>query len=96
MPIHPDARRYYGHHWRTVVRPSVLARSGGVCERCGRCPRRLEIAHLDQDPSNFDLANLASLCHPCHARHDYKAWAEKARTTRARRKDRARPLLGEL
>jgi len=96
MPIHPELRHYYGHRWRTVVRPQVLLRSGGVCERCGRCPRRLEIAHLDQDPSNYADENLASLCSGCHHRFDYKAWAEKARTTRARRKDRARPLLGEL
>lgn len=31
---------------------------------------RLTVAHLDQNPSNNDLANLAALCAPCHLRHD--------------------------
>ena len=49
MPHSPDKRRYFGHRWRTVTRPRILARAGGVfdeatgdyigsarCERCGR------------------------------------------------------------
>lgn len=30
----------------------------------------LTTAHLDQDPSNNDPANLKALCAPCHLRHD--------------------------
>jgi len=96
MPIAPEFRCHYGHRWRTVTRPIILKRCGGVCERCGRCPRRLEIAHLDQDPSHDDEDNLAGLCYSCHRRHDYPSWARKARETRARRKDLGRPLLGGL
>jgi hypothetical protein len=30
----------------------------------------LTAAHLDQNPSNNDPANLRALCAPCHLRHD--------------------------
>ena len=41
-----EIRIHYGHHWRTVTRPAILRRAGGVfqegrylggarCERCG-------------------------------------------------------------
>ena len=93
MPIAPQFRRYYGHRWRTVVRPRILERAGGVCEACGRCPRRLEVAHLDQHPPHDDDDNLAAYCITCHRRHDYASWKQKSRDTRGRRKDLARPLL---
>jgi len=96
MPIAPHFKRFYGHRWRTVVRPRILQRAGGVCERCGRCPERLEVAHLDQNPPNDADENLAALCARCHRRTDYVVWARKARETRARRKDRGRPLLETL
>lgn len=35
----------------------------------------LTIAHLDQDRTNNDPANLAALCQRCHLRHD--AWWRK-------------------
>jgi 5-methylcytosine-specific restriction endonuclease McrA len=96
MPIAKEYKRYYGHRWRTIVRPKILQRAGGLCERCGRCPQRLEVAHLDQHPPNDAPENLAALCAGCHRRADYATWARKASETRRRRKDRARPLLREL
>lgn len=30
----------------------------------------LTVAHLNQDPSDNDPANLRALCAPCHLRHD--------------------------
>jgi len=30
----------------------------------------LSVAHLDQNPANNDLSNLACLCQQCHNRHD--------------------------
>jgi len=36
----------------------------------------LTIAHLDQDRTNNDPANLAALCQRCHLRHD--AWYRSA------------------
>jgi CubicO group peptidase (beta-lactamase class C family) len=34
MPIKKELRHFYGKHWRTVVRPRILARAGNRCERC--------------------------------------------------------------
>ena len=96
MPIAPEHKPLYGHKWRTVTRPRVLQRCGGRCERCRVTPPRIEVAHLDQNPHNDADENLAALCHRCHKRHDYAAWADKARQTRLARKDRGRPLLGGL
>jgi len=97
MPIAPQYKHLYGHRWRTVTRPRVLERCGGRCERerCHIIPiGGLDVAHLDQNPRNDDLENLAAVCSACHHAIDYVDWARKARETRQRRKDRGRPLLG--
>ena len=101
MPIAPEFRHLYGYAWRTKIRPRVVARCKGpfgrtYCEWCRRATSRIEVAHLDGDPRNRDDENLAGLCSTCHKRHDYPIWAAKARQTRRARKDRGRPLLGEL
>ncbi len=96
MPIAPEHKPLYGHKWRTVTRPRVLARCGGRCERCRVTPPRIEVAHLDQNPHNDADENLAAVCSRCHHAIDYKVWAAKARATRLARKDRGRPLLGGL
>lgn len=93
MPVSPANRKYYGYRWRTKIRPRIVDRAGGCCERCKRCPRRLEVAHLDRNPANGDDENLAALCPACHRRWDYAAWARTCHETRAARKDAARPLL---
>jgi 5-methylcytosine-specific restriction endonuclease McrA len=95
MPIAPELKHLYGHHWRTVIRPRILKRCGGRCERCGRVPDRIEVAHLDGDATNRTDENLAGLCSTCHKRHDYPQWAAKALETRRARKDRCRPLLSQ-
>lgn len=38
MPIPRELRKFYGHRWRTVTRPRILARAGNACERCARRP----------------------------------------------------------
>lgn len=96
MPISPELKPLYGHTWRTVDRPKVLERCKGRCERCGRRPRRIEVAHLDGDARNREEDNLAGLCATCHKRHDYPRWAAKALETRRARKDAGRPLLENL
>ena len=96
MPIAPEYLHMYGHRWRTVIRPAVLQRCQGRCERCQRRVERIEVAHLDQDPYNIAESNLAGLCKACHARHDYVQWARKCLETRRARKDAGRPLLGDL
>lgn len=44
----------------------------------------LTIAHLDQDPGNNELSNLAALCTLCHLKHDrpYIAFNTYARRER--------------
>ena len=95
MPVRPELRHFYGYHWRHVVRPRILARAHGKCERCGRgdLEVRLEVAHLDRKPGHDDDDNLAALCPRCHHKHDHRQWKRKSRATRATRKDLARPLL---
>lgn len=72
---------------------------GAQCKRCRWIEyevgkrSRIEIAHLDGDTSNEDDDNLACLCGTCHKKEDYKQWAERCRETRAKRKDKHRPLL---
>ncbi len=91
MPIARELRRFYGHHWRTVTRPRILARAGGCCEGCHLAwTGRREVAHLvyqPPDPRHDEDENLAALCVPCHKRHDYDSWARKCYDTRCRRKD---------
>nr|WP_275336245.1 HNH endonuclease [Nodosilinea sp. TSF1-S3]MDF0369105.1 HNH endonuclease [Nodosilinea sp. TSF1-S3] len=45
----------------------------------------LTVAHLDQDPSHNDPANLKALCAPCHLRHDapYRSANSRAKRERA-------------
>ena len=42
-----------------------------ICVYCGfGIPGVLEVAHLDCNPRNCDLSNLALLCPTCHRMHD--------------------------
>ena len=42
-----------------------------LCAHCGfGVPAVLEVAHLDADRSNNELANLVILCPNCHKMHD--------------------------
>lgn len=93
VPVRPELRKFYGYHWRYVIRPRILARAGGRCEKCKREGLRLSIAHIDRTPGHDTDDNLAAWCEPCHKKHDYRVWKRKARKTRIIRKDKARPLL---
>lgn len=52
----------------------------------------LTVAHLDQNPSNNDPANLKALCAPCHLRHD--APYREANSMAKRERAGQLPLLG--
>ena len=43
-----------------------------LCEHCfddkGLCVVATDVDHIDNDPSNNELSNLASLCHSCHSK----------------------------
>lgn len=61
-------------------RRAIIARAGGMCERCGRANVRLFADHVRElrdggDP--LDLANGQALCGRCHT--------EKTNTARANR-----------
>jgi hypothetical protein len=42
MPIRPELRKFYGRHWRQVIRPRILARARNRCEQCGK-PNRTTV-----------------------------------------------------
>jgi hypothetical protein len=79
--------------------PRGIYVGGARCLRCGKLEEtvrkrsRIEVAHLDGDPTNNDWSNLACLCQSCHRLHDYKQWAARCKETRSIRKDQARPVL---
>ena len=52
-------------------RKLALSAYAPICVYCGFGIKEiLEVAHLDCDPENNDLANLALLCPTCHRMHD--------------------------
>ena len=55
------------HRWARVRR-AVLNRDNWRCQRCGRYGR-LEVHHVDGDPSNNTPDNLTTYCRGCHIRH---------------------------
>lgn len=58
-----------GLAWRKL-RALVLCERP-LCEACskrGRATPATDVDHIDNDPTNNDRGNLASLCHPCHSR----------------------------
>lgn len=87
--------------WKRGVRAPILKRAGRRCEGTPQrpdCRARdgerhpdtgsivvLTVAHLDQDPSNNDPANLAALCQLCHNRWDQASRTRNAIATRARK-----------
>lgn len=56
---------------RINYRKRAFARYDPVCAHCGfGIPDVLEVAHLDGDRGNNELANLVILCPNCHKMHD--------------------------
>ena len=54
--------------WRKLRR-AILDRDGWRCQQCGKAGR-LEVHHVDHDPTNDDPANLVTWCRsPCHMDH---------------------------
>jgi 5-methylcytosine-specific restriction endonuclease McrA len=74
-PKEQRAAVYGSTRWRQWTRPIVIARDGGVCQRCGDrgtivdhlMPVLMLIA-LGRDP--FDPAECQLLCHPCSGLKD--------------------------
>ena len=56
---------------RVNYRKLAFAHYDPLCAHCGfGVPAVLEVAHLDCDRQNNDLANLVILCPNCHRMHD--------------------------
>ena len=54
-----------------AYRKAALAAYAPICVYCGFGIKEvLEVAHLDCQPSNCSLDNLALLCPTCHRMHD--------------------------
>lgn len=86
MPIRPENRSRYPNNWKSIIRPSILARAGNCCEGSPAYPdcRRangspiphsdkrvvLTVAHLDHQPENCDPENLRAWCQRCHNGYD--------------------------
>lgn len=86
MPIKPENRARYPAHWRTEIRPAILARAGNCCEGSPAYPDCraengvphpvtgsrvvLTIAHLDHQPENVAPENLRAWCQRCHTTYD--------------------------
>lgn len=63
------AKRARTGSWHRI-RTQVKERDGYRCRACGRSQVvdgvRLEVHHIDGDPTNHALDNLVTLCHDCH------------------------------
>ena len=80
-----------------ALRRRILVRAGHRCEQPDCRARnylthpdtgsevRLTIAHVDQDETNNDEANLRAWCQRCHNRHDARTRQLHAAETRRRK-----------
>ncbi len=92
MPIRPENKKLYPKNW-AQIRSKVLARAA-FCEWCGAKNYHphpvtgskvvITIAHLDHDPANNDMDNLAALCQKCHNKYDAKHRAESRKRNRSK------------
>lgn len=78
-----DGRRSHGQHYPyefKVIREKIRKRDGYKCQLCGvsqkKCRRKLDVHHIDYDPSNFQEWNLISLCSKCNGKVNFnrKKW----------------------
>ena len=95
MPIKKENRHRYPPRKKWLqIRHQILNRANHHCEFCGvknysvRNNARivLAVAHLDQQPENNHMNNLAALCQKCHLKHDEPFRLLHAKETRFQRK----------
>jgi hypothetical protein len=61
---HPDKRKWYGRHWRSITRPAILRRAGGRFDEDGnyqgaaKCSKCGWIDCLPNGRSELDVAHL--------------------------------------
>lgn len=80
--MRPETKAKYPINWKHISRWTISAR-GNKCEECGRTPKLdnivLTVHHIDYDPSNNALDNLAVLCQGCHLRRQARELADATR-----------------
>lgn len=80
MPIRAEMKKLYPRCWKQISRYLRFYRANNRCEQCGAPNGQfrsdthtvivLTVAHLDHNPRNNYLSNLAVLCQRCHLAHD--------------------------
>jgi 5-methylcytosine-specific restriction endonuclease McrA len=70
-----------------ALRERALRSAGRRCSKCGGT-ENLEVDHIDGDPANNVLENLAVMCHACHVAKT-TAQAREAKTARPRPRRRS-------
>ena len=87
--VRRGAAANYPEDWPEIAR-AVKEHAGGKCERCGAAhdPENgftLTVNHMDMDPRNVALDNLAALCQGCHLYvqghgHSRSGWKDQRQT----------------
>lgn len=84
--MRPETKARYPLNWRRISSWTIRAR-GNKCESCGvRNGERgkvLTVHHIDYDPSNNALGNLAVLCTGCHLRRQAQDLSDTTRYGKA-------------
>jgi len=74
-PRKPAGRVYDTARWKKI-RVRVLLRDNYTCTACGvivgNKPMNAHIHHIDGNPKNMNMENLATLCHSCHSSETMK------------------------
>ena len=92
MPISKDRKHHYQTEAWKIVSEIVRLRADGKCEICGTANGTyindpalggplvvLTVMHLDHNPPNISLSNLAHACQQCHNGFDAPVRAENRR-----------------
>lgn len=64
----------------TKIRENAIEEHGRDCDVCGETKDDIEIHHIDGDPTNNQLSNLAPVCNDCHNdihSGELNEWAER-------------------
>ena len=79
--------------WINEVRPRIIARAAGFCERCNHRTDKFEVHHLNYDrlghEEDFDLQAVCPVCHPKADKERQAAFACMAEAALEAAKDRA-------
>jgi hypothetical protein len=78
--------------WRSGSGRPIAAPEAIELPKCERTRVVLACAHLDHDPTNNKLSNLAALCQRCHMIHDAREH-RRQRIANARRRRACRDLF---